>query len=373
MSHLIEEGIDTVYTPQGTEFEDTWHGLQTALQGGIQTTGDNAPEVFCPIVECGVKADFEGVIVSTEGIESEAQDELKNWKLILADCRKGISGKVIPLHVPKKGYRIHQNKALFDCMIQSCNQVLGDGNYTIATLGTLGGYSQFFVSISVKGHESFSIGSDDKWNRFFNLNSSHNGLISSHRMLSLVRIVCSNTLQASISDAESSDSISKIKHTANSDMLITPEVFAKDLQTWIARGENFKQLLESIKSESMTVDQFKAFSAGVFTQAKSDELSTNSYNRIEDMTGLFQRGKGNTGETRYDALNAFTEYFTSGNGVGSKDVSMGKRIASANFGRGNQWKIEAIRTLANPEVFADTVKRGEILYTDKLAVMASAN
>ncbi len=112
MSHLIIDGIDKVYTPDLELWRDTWHGLQTVVEGKIANDGSNILDVFCPIVECGVKADFEADIanVPVELQEYLGANPMSNWKLILADCRKGLANAVLPLHVPKKGYKIHQNK-----------------------------------------------------------------------------------------------------------------------------------------------------------------------------------------------------------------------------------------------------------------------
>jgi len=378
MAHLIIDGIDKVFTPQGEMWEKTWHSLQTAVVGGIDLNGANVREVFCPIVECGVKPDFDAEISNVPEELAEAMD-ISGWKMILADCREGVSKSVIPLHVPKKGYKIHQNKALFDCMIAAAREVLGDGGFEIVTLGTLGGYSQFFMSIAIKGQDRFCVGklpngANDTWKQFFNLNSSHNGLIGSNVMLSFIRQVCFNTVQASISDAESNGTTSAIKHTLNSEALLTPAQFASDLQAWLKQGENFRSKMLAIKAESMTVDQFKSFAAGVFTNAASDELSTNSFNRIEEMTAMFSKGLGNVGSTRYDAVNAFTEYFTSGSGVGNpKNVQANKRAAMANFGRGNDWKLEAIKIATDENLFASCLQHGQTLYSDKAKVVAMAN
>ena len=71
----------------------------------------------------------------------------------------------------------------------------------------------------------------------------------------------------------------------------------------------------------------------------------------------------------YDALNAFTEFFTSGDGTGSDKVTRAKRVATANFGRANDWKQEAIRVASSEEIMTATVKRGAMLYADKVKSM----
>jgi hypothetical protein len=256
------------------------------------------------------------------------------------------------------------------------DMVFGKDQFTIATLGTLGGLSQFFVSIAIKGHESFKVGKGEKADLqklFFNLVSSHNGIVSSAFMLSIVRIVCMNTVMASLSDAEANGRQTKFKHTAKSLELITPEALEASFCGWLAAAESYKAALEMFTTVAMTLDGFRAFATGVFTNDGSDSLSTTSFNRVVEMESLFQRGKGNSGVTLADGVNAFTEYFTSGNGIGSKTVNAGKRVASANFGRGNDWKKLAIAIASKEEDFVTTCKRGEILYVDKVKALATAD
>ena len=364
MSHLIIKPFDTVYTPSG-QFAETWHGLQTCLDEPIALDGSNAPNVFERIVTVGVRPDIDSPLAD---VPEEYADEigvcLEDYKLLMANLTAQGHG-FLPLHIPKAGYVIHQHRLLFDSMVSACKEVLGNA-FEIATLGTLGAYSQFFVSIAVKGEEAMTIGKDDVYRLFFNLNSSHNSLIASNFLLSFIRMVCMNTVQASITDADRNGTRAVIRHTKNSKNLITPEVFAANLRAWRTTVANHKEALEAAKAVPMDVDGFKAFAAGVFTHENSDKLSAVSFNRVEELASLFVRGRGNSGESLYDAINAFTEFFTSGSGVGSANVSQAKRVASANFGRGNEWKLEAIRIASDEEELAKTCQRGAMLYEDKM-------
>lgn len=370
MSHMIDVKTDTVYTPQGNVWEKTWHNLQTPVENGIARDGSNIPEVFSPIVECGVRPDLDGVAE----LDGEANEELaramKNWKLLVADCRGGKAGKFVPVHVPKEGYTPHQNKVLFDAMVAGATEVLGADGFEIVTVGTLGSYSHFFMSLAIKGQDTFEIGAGDVWKQFFNLNSAHNGTMSSNRLLSVIRAVCMNTVQYSIADAEQNGTIAGISHTKNSLDGINGKTFGADLKVWLDNSKDFQVKLLAAKAMSMNLDGFRAFSAGVFTNPGSDKLSTNSFNRINEMESIFTRGDGNKGETVYDAINAFTQYFTRG-GADSK-VSPAKRIATANFGKGNLWKQEAIRAATDETAFADVNRRGAILYSDRLLVESAS-
>lgn len=374
MAHCITE-IDHVFCPENGQFAETWHNLQKNVQGRIALDGSNIRPVFCPVVQTGFKPDFEAPIsnVPADLAGDLRENPLSNWKMILADLRGNGRG-VVPLHVAREDYAIHQNKDLFDSMVKAATEVLGNG-FEIATVGTLGGYAHFFVSIAIKGEfEGWTIGEKDAWKSFFNLVSSHNGQVASQTLLSVIRIVCMNTVQASIADAANSGQSAKIKHTANSVALITPQVFESNLRAWITERAKMKSTLETLKGQKMSLDTFRAFATGIHSNRSTDLLTTNAFNRVTMLAEVFTRGRGNSGESRYDALNAFTEFYTSGQGVGNPaNVKTSKRLASASFGQGNAWKQTAFATLGNEAEFVQTCTRGEILFTDKLKELSSAN
>src|SRR5258706_3996381 len=116
MSSLIVPEFDTVYTPDG-EYADTWHGMQTCKGEPIKSDGSNIPKVFVPIVES--KFTLDGidnarlVQLDNDDDASQGDNPLKGWKMILAEHEKGY----LPLHVPKAGYVIHQNRDLFRSFI----------------------------------------------------------------------------------------------------------------------------------------------------------------------------------------------------------------------------------------------------------------
>jgi hypothetical protein len=372
MSHLIIDPFDTVYTPEG-ELAKTWHGKETVVEGVIQPDGSNVPRVFCPVMGAGFKVDFDSNLTEmpVELAEEIGQNPISDWKVLLADLRTNGQG-VIPVHVAKGGYVIHQNRTLFDAFVQAAKQVVGEGNFTIATIGTLGAYSQFFISIQIKGQEAFTVNGNDIHSQYFNLISSHNGLVASATMLSIIRMVCMNTVQLALAQAEIEGSVSRMKHTKNSLDLITSEAFELNLRLWTTQSDALRLAFESFSGRKMSLDGFRSFAAGVFTNDGSDNLSTVSFNRISELEVLFSRGLGNKGETLFDGINAFTEYFTTGAGVGRKS-EVNKRIASASFGRGSEWKREVLRICCDEEEFDTCIKRGERFYADKLKASASVS
>ena len=62
-----------------------------------------------------------------------------------------------------------------------------------------------------------------------------------------------------------------------------------------------------------------------------DGFKTRSLNMIDGITDLAISGRGNSGQSLYDALNGATEFWTSGDGVG-RTASSGKKAYSSEFG-----------------------------------------
>jgi hypothetical protein len=371
MSHLIIKPYDTVYCPEAGEYAGTWHGLQTNVVGEISPDGENIPLAFPNIFCAGFKIDLESPLsTAPAGLEGEmGENPMADWKAIVCD-RSDIGKGIIPIHFAKAGYQIHGNRETFDALIGAAKEVCGAEGFKIATVGTLGANSQFFVSLAVRGAESFSVGKGDEHQQFFNLVSSHNALVASNINLGIVRVVCMNTVLASISQAENTGQLSGIRHTKNSMSLVTAENFARHLSAWLKAGEEHKNILREMTGVSISTETAKAFFAGVFTHDGSDKLSTVSYNRVNECAALFARGRGNEGKTLFDAFNGFTEFFTSGAGAG-KATNRAKQIASANYGQGAAWKLQALECAKTEEVFAETCKRGEMLYADKESLVMS--
>ncbi len=370
--------FDTIYLSKSNRFEHlntSWHKLHEFPVGDvIAHDGNNISKVFGEIKECGLIPDFKGEF-ATSG-DDENTVNLKEHKLIYTIHH---TGKCLPLHVPKKGYCIHQNKRFYDAAISAASAVLGIDGFTIASAMTLGAYSQFCFSLLIHGHESFNVGKlanglPDMHFQYFGGNTSHNGMVSSGVDLCLERRVCMNTNKMAIAQGDANGTRANGKHTESGEDFFTPHNFEALLKAWLKESGDQKKSLSYLKGEKMTLETFKAFATGVHSNRGSDNLSTVSFNRVNEMATLFARGQGNAGETRFDALNAFTEFYTSGSGVGDvKKVQAGKRFATANFGQGIAWKQTAQRMLCDDSQFDNACKRGEILYADKMLADSTAN
>jgi hypothetical protein len=106
MSHLIEENIDRVYSNEGTE----WHGLAIPI------------EIIDDSVFDALSHDI--IESPTYGIVDGVQIEIPNHKTLFSDMRKSrpdldAALQIKPLHIPKMGYRVINNREVINCMKES--------------------------------------------------------------------------------------------------------------------------------------------------------------------------------------------------------------------------------------------------------------
>lgn len=372
MSSLINPEIDKCFVPQLAEFPEfakTWHKLETLIDGPI--TKEKILAALRVVRECGLKPVFEGEFKA--GAEIAENCDLSDYKLLFADLSADGKG-MIPLHVPKRGFTTIQNERAFDTVCAGLE--LAKVKFEIASVLTYGSYSNFCMSLVIKGHDKINIGklangAHDEHRIFYGFTNSHNGVIIWQTDLTSVRRVCANTDGFAIAESEQNGRRSEGKHTANSVAEFKAESIAATVQDWLQGVESYRDKLQAIRAIEMNETTFQHFIAGMFTNETTDELSTNSYNRIVDMTPRFNAGMGNSGKTRYDGYNAVTEFFT--HYSGDSDASPAKRFSMANFGRGRDWKNAALEILTHEPTFKDAVKRGRVLFKDKAKVEAMAN
>ena len=114
--------------------------------------------------------------------------------------------------------------------------------------------------------------------------------------------------------------------------------------------------LKTLANQSLSKEEITQFSAGI---SGLKELSTKSLNVANRIDELANTGKGNKGETRFDALNGVTEYYTHET---NKDAS--KAFISSEFGTGSQAKSKALEILMSDEQLEKVCAQGERLLNE---------
>lgn len=343
MAHQITD-IDTVFSVKSPE----WHGLATVRK---VITKEESPEILAPIRE------FDEIWGTCDG----EKIGLPKHKVVAADLRQ-FGGTIQPLAVHTDRYHVIQNSSVWDAVTTAMKDV----PHIITTAGTLDGYKRFFVCVELTENRGFRAGGDD-FRSYLLFVTSHDGSLSLQFYDSCVRVVCANTLAASLSSYAAGNHNIKIKHTrgAEVEMQFTAEVLNSTLQNRDALAENLDQLSEVTIGEEDALraiagwqyDRLPVKPDAVKNPKKKARFSTRSQNTIWGIYDLFQNGRGNNGETRYDLLNGVTEYYTSGDGSGKTKPSR-QRVSNAQFGSAATLKSDFYNRLTDQQRFDHLLSQG---------------
>jgi len=327
MAHKIEKPHDIVLSNKGTE----WHDLATHLP----VIGDDevAPLLF-DIVESPALVMIDGV-----------QTSLENYKVLVADHRSVRpdlvgSDALVPLHIPKAGYKVISNREIWSVMQKS----LRDLDCKVTSVCTLERGKKFAISADI-GSSDLVI-NRDKFKANLNFVTSHDGTMAMETFDSAIRIVCMNTFQWSRNAAQDKF---KVYHTKNANFALDG---LGDLLNTVLKGRaELIAVMEYLADHACDPNDALAMAAGYFcvtTDAKDNKLATRSMNAAREIVNLFANGIGNAGRNLYDLVNGATEYWTSGEGTGKK-ASPASRIYRSQLGSAAEHKRSFIAMVANDE------------------------
>lgn len=341
MSHLIQQ-FDTVLSVQGTE----WHGLAKHVPA---ITADAVSPLLFPLRE-SVSSNF----ILDDGSETDGERD----KAIFADCRgrNDIPRNFVQLATMGEGYQRIENGALWEAMATAFD---GAGvAFTVSCVGTLGNLRKFFISVSLDDHKGFTCGNDEFLSNL-NFITSHDGTLECMAYDSTVRIVCMNTLRWSLEAAGAVDF--RVRHTKGSALAM--ENLSELLGELLKGRDVFQETMANLASVPLSIDEaenlFKGYLARTNKVKAGHELSARSKNAATELVNLFLAGQGNHGETAYDALNAATEFWTSGSGTGGKDTTPAKRVNKSAFGMAAEHKTQFAAAIANNDTRAELLSLGK--------------
>jgi phage/plasmid-like protein (TIGR03299 family) len=250
-------------------------------------------------------------IVSTNGID------IPDFKLIYRGDNRA------PLGVVGKDYEPVQNSDAFAFFDTICNSK--GARYTTA-LEVKGGRKIVLQAI-IPGN--FEVRKGDSIAKHITLVNSHDRSCSLMAFYTPVRLFCMNQLHVAFKLQQGAV---KIRHTASikERMDLALQVFAKGEQYF----EYFKQqsvaLAQKIVDKAM-VERFLNDVLGKPEPGKDE--STKRTNQKNEITRLFESGKGNGKGSAWDLFNGVTEYIDHVRGNDEE-----KRLESAMFGDGAKMK-----------------------------------
>jgi len=308
-----------------------WHGLGTYVEGQAMTAAQaiEAASLNWEVVTEPIYRD-----VQTDSWRPKDFKQIEGKRAVVRQDTDEVFG------VMSDGYTPFQNLTCFDVM----NAVTGSGDATFHTVGSLFGGRRVWMLCKLQG--DYRMDNGEKLESFILLDNSHDGTAALRMRLTSVRVVCSNTLGA----ATSSRAAFAARHTSGIMGRVTE---ARDLlglnATYMAR------LIEDanrIAEQAWSHDQMKDMTYKLLDL--DDNVAIDMQRGIKapaasKILDLFYLGQGNHGETRWDALNAVTEYLDYSKGSraidsldSTDDAVVSRRLQNSWLGSGG----EAMRSKA---------------------------
>jgi hypothetical protein len=359
MSHEIELH-DRVYSKEGTE----WHGLAihtptneemvSAIESNLLfPILQGTPSLIMPDGSTIVLSEYQTIVADIGDRNEIDYSEDERYE---DEDPEPEPERYVPLHTPKSSYRPISNREVYECVKQA---IINTGA-TITTAGTLQNLKKFFISVDL-GTGEMKAPNGDPHAAFLSFMTSHDGTMTFECVDSYIRIVCMNTFRATRFSGGNALNVS-IPHTKNAGVQISN--FGDYLNQVILSRQKVMEALGFLQENSASESEVENVLAGYFTEPERSEMTSQGFNRIEPLKVLFKKGIGNKGQTRYDLWNAFTEYYTSGDGAGGKKADGKKRLTAAQFGKAAQHKEDFLDILLNESVYQEIKERGEKLFRD---------
>jgi phage/plasmid-like protein (TIGR03299 family) len=233
------------------------------------------------------------------------------------------------LGIVGEGYKIVQNAEAFNFF----DVLVGEGQAIYHTAGALGRGER--VWILAKLPNDIIVNGSDKVEKYLVLTNSHDGLSTLKVYFTPIRVVCQNTLTASLRDAKSGISI---RHSGNINGKI--EEARKVLNISVNYYDQFEKIIKGFGSKKISKDDAVLYFESVmaeFSKGDGIEFSKQQEKKIEICQNLFVNGMGNDNPdvkgTLWTAYNAVTEFCDYHRGIKGVDGGSG-RVNDALFGTG---------------------------------------
>lgn len=226
-----------------------------------------------------------------------------------------------------KKYRPIQMEEMFD-ILDTASERIGDiehDGYTIAGEGKR-------VVVRSKLGDPIDV-DGDKVDGFFYTVIDNTGISSNKCAPSTSRIECDNALH--LIEKRRGDNL---RHSDTFEGNV--EGMVKRIVRNIEDFKKFNKTIEFLKSNKFSRDEMVKLTQSLIPVEK--EESTRRINQRERIVDLYENGIGNIGESRWDALNAFTEFETH-----SRKQSPEKLVRSL---MGNTLSTKALRVLKEPKI-----------------------
>ncbi len=289
----------------------SWHKEEDIFQGEIKKSSD------IPQIACRVHLEDHPL---KPGYVLGSNKCAKDIVAILPDKR-------VVIHTCSPQYAEFSNDRLFDLMMESFTKHNIPARLSFAlTMNNLARVSYCFELDAA--NEFFAVG--EKYKLYLNAINYHDKTSGARIFGSGERVVCHNTMMMALKGVkEALDFIFFHDKTGRKALENLPQL----INAVQVNASIYSKLAEQMKNKTLNLQQAHAIALELLSKLNGKtEVSAQVINAAEEVAGLFQNGRGNTGDSLYSLWNGFSEYFTSGNGSGGEKVNKFKKMVSADYG-----------------------------------------
>lgn len=335
MSHeiSIQNGKAEMFSGNG---KLPWHGLGQVVSGLL--TASEA------IQAAGLQWAVNAQPVSVNG-------QVLSLTEYQAVCRADTGGC---LGIMKGRYEMIQNSEAFNFF----DAIVGQGRATYETAGALRCGKQVWILAKYNGEIKIS---DDMHRMWCLLVTSHDGSQALSCQWVTERVVCANTLSIALRGKKN---CIKIRHTAN---WANKEEEAKRV---LGLTEDYFTVLQrelaTLQNHSMSADEMNDFARLLYPAKDEKEVPTRTSNMRWGTARLFDRGAGNHGATRWDALNAVTDWADHNSTLRGENST---RLESSTSGSAAELKQRAFDLLSAEDFTAQLIASRPHVVTSSATTM----
>ena len=215
---------------------------------------------------------------------------------------------------------------------------LASGECSLEAAGSLREGKHVWVLAKIN-RDPIAVTGDDRVEAYLLLSNAHDGSRVARAGFTPIRVVCQNTLSAA--HAEGASKLLRVRHTANIDSAL------REVRDTInVMHGTFSATIEQMRSltrKGCNAEDLRKYVDRVFRPKNADLLETDSERALksdrlfDSILPLFQAGRGNAGQTYWDAFNGVTEYLT-----WERGRTADNRLSSLWMGEGGQLADRAL-------------------------------
>lgn len=308
-----------------------WHNLGTIVTGlltaseAIQEAHLNWDVVTMPVTVNGQKLKF-----------PNGEDSSDSWQGV---CRSDTGAC---LGIMRGRYETIQNRDCFDFM----DSLVQAGELKYETAGALRGGRQVWMMAKYDGQIKIN---GDEHRQWLLCVSSHDGSYSLMIQWVTERVVCANTLSIALRGAKNQ---MKIRHVSN--WQDKAEEARRVLGLTKTYFGTIQEQLAGMTDKLLTHEQMQEFTRLLIPANDENDVPTRTKNIRAEINKLFDGGRGNVGVSRWDALNAVTDY---ADHVQTLRGENSTRLESSLLGSGATLKQKAYEMLTDESVMGSLLQR----------------